>query len=129
MEFVKKQCKYTFSDEERRENAEKLALFVSEKEIIEDEKKEEMSSFKNRIDEKNMQIRIYANRIRNGYDFRQMECREEKDFDAGVIRYIRTDNGEVVEEKKKYQDFVEEHGDFEKASKEWEKYKKEKGIK
>ena len=41
-----------------------------------------------------------ARRYRDGYEMRDVECEETVDFESGVVRYWRCDNGDLAQERK-----------------------------
>ena len=99
-EYSMQWCKYTYSQEELKDIAEKLAISTQALEELESEKKAVASSYKERIESAQNDIRGAARRYKDGYEMRNIECEVARDYDAGVIRYVRTDNGEVACETK-----------------------------
>ena len=100
VEYETLNCKYTFSEEEKRDIAEKLANKTHELDGVEAEKKSVMSSFKDRIEGVQLEIKTAARLYQDGYEYRNIECEVDRDFDAGEVKYIRTDTGEVARTKK-----------------------------
>ena len=97
-EYCTQWCKYKFNEDEMRKIAETLAHKTQDLEMIEEEKKAVVSAFKERIDRVSAEQRAAARKYKNGYEMRNIECEVQRDYDAGVIRYIRTDTGEVASE-------------------------------
>lgn len=91
-------CKYKFSEEELRKIAETLAMKTQELAEIEEEKKAVASAFKERGDRVSAEQRSAARKYKDGYEMRNIECEVRRDYDAGIIRYIRTDTGEIAQE-------------------------------
>lgn len=91
-------CKYKFSEEELRKIAETLAMKTQELAEIEEEKKAVASAFKERGDRVSAEQRSAARKYKDGYEMRNIECEGRRDYDAGIIRYIRTDTGEIAQE-------------------------------
>lgn len=99
-EYCMQYCKYQFTPEELREIAKTLAHKTQELGEIEEEKKAVASAFKERSDRVQAEQRSAARKYKDGYEMRNIECLVQRDYDAGVIRYIRTDNGEIASETK-----------------------------
>ena len=98
IEYCTQWCKYRFNEEEMRKIAETLAHKTQELEEIEEEKKAVVSAFKERSDRVSAEQRAAARKYKDGYEMRNIECEVQRDYDAGVIRYIRIDTGEVASE-------------------------------
>jgi phage host-nuclease inhibitor protein Gam len=94
--YEKQMCKYEFSENELKEVAERLALQTQKKTEIEDEKKAVLSTYKQRLDQIQMEINKAASQYKNRYEMREIECAVERDFTTGEIRYIRTDTGQIA---------------------------------
>lgn len=100
MKYTKEWCQYEFSEKEKQELAVQMATKSKEQEVIELQKKSAMASFKDRVEQCNLELKHAATCYHDGYEMRDIECLVEKDFDGGVVRYIRTDTGEVARVKK-----------------------------
>ncbi len=99
-EYQKKWCKYEFTAHELRDIAEKLAIKTQELEQVEDEKKAVMSSYKERIERIQSDMKKAASLYKDGYEMRDIECVVDRNFETGEVRFIRTDNGIVVHTEK-----------------------------
>lgn len=95
-EYVKKWCKYDFTDEEKKEIAEELAIKTQQLDALEDEKKAVMSSYKEQIERLQSDVKGAATRYKDGYEMRDIECEVIRDFEDGTISFYRTDNGARV---------------------------------
>ncbi len=84
--------KYEFSDKEKQQMGQELALKYKDKAAINDEKQSVMSQFKDRIDRVELNINTLSRNINDGYELRDFECTVEKDFDAHLKHYrdVRT---------------------------------------
>ena len=100
VEYKKEWCKYEFSAEEKRDNAQTLAIKTQDLEQAEDEKKSVMSTYKERIDKIALEVKSAARMYKDGYEMRDIECVVERDFDSGVVKFVRTDNGEIARTSK-----------------------------
>ena len=97
--FEKLFLKYTFSDAEKAEIAAEMAEKVTDLSRKEDELKAVKSDFKSQIDGLQANVNGAATKLTNGYEMRNIECRVERDYKKGVIRFIRTDTGEIARTK------------------------------
>lgn len=96
-EIIKRECKYTFTREEIEEiNKELLAQLDHHAEVVE-RKKSITADMGARVKTAETEIRDTRTKLKDGFEFRQMDVRVEKDFKAGVKRFIRVDNGELVD--------------------------------
>ena len=98
-EFSNEFCKYVFGDDEKKEIASEMAQKVTEMKEFEDGKKAVTSEFNSKIDSAKAQIHSAATKLNNGYEMRTIKCEVEYDFEKRIIRYIRTDNGDVAKTK------------------------------
>lgn len=89
-------CKYVYTTEEMGQIAERLAIKTQELESLEDEKKAVASSYKERIETCQMQMRRAARQYKDGFEMRDIECMVTRDYDTCTISYMRLDNGEVT---------------------------------
>ena len=96
MEYIK----YILNEDEKKEIAITMAQKVTELNQAEDDKKSVVSDFKSRIDGLQAEVNRSATLLNNGYEMRNMKCEIISDYDAKVFRYVRTDNGETIKERK-----------------------------
>lgn len=96
VEYQNEYCKYEFSSEERGNIAETLAIKTQELEEVEAEKKSVVANFKEKLETVQMEIKSAARKYKDGYEMRNIECIVERDFEVGIVKYIRTDTGEVA---------------------------------
>jgi uncharacterized coiled-coil DUF342 family protein len=101
---TKELLKYFFSEEEKRELAQEMAEKVTEKQSAEDEKKAIMSDFKSRLDGLDAQINGAANKIRSGFEMRQIECEVVPVPERKVWEIYRMDTGDFIRTKPMTQD-------------------------
>lgn len=45
------------------------------------------------------QASVLAAKLRNGYEYRYIDCQESHDYDTGQVRTLRIDTGELVLER------------------------------
>ena len=95
-----KTLKYNFSGDEKKELAAQMSEASAKEEDLEVEKREVSADIKARIETTTRTRRDLAKKYRDGYEWRPIECEIDRDFEHGVVRVIRTDTGEEVEERK-----------------------------
>lgn len=66
---------------------------------IEEEQKQATAGFRSRIADVQRQLDRNESVIANGFELRSVECREVCDLDDGVLRVVRLDTGDLVEER------------------------------
>lgn len=96
----KRLCRYEFSKEEKSDIASDLANAVADLQRMDDNKKSVMSQIKSEMDAKQSAINLAAERHRSGFEMRKIECEVVYAYVDDVVRWIRTDNGEVAHERK-----------------------------
>lgn len=89
--------RYEFKPEEKVEITNRLVENISKKSALEDDKKSSMSDFKHRIDAVEGEINRETERLKSGYEMRNIECDVYLDFEADEKITIRKDTGEEVE--------------------------------
>lgn len=92
-----KQCRYDFNDEEKRSIAVKLSEAVRKHDEIDAEKKASAKQFTLRIEENDKAIRDLAHLYKQGHEYRDYECEVVFDYEHGEKRYVRIDDGAVLE--------------------------------
>lgn len=96
--------KYEFIEEEKREISIEMAEKVSRLDSLEDELKAVKSDFKSQIDQTSADMKNLASKINNGWEMREIKCIIEYDYENGIVRHIRTDNGQEVKTRKMNQE-------------------------
>jgi hypothetical protein len=72
---------------------------LSQRQAIEEEQKQATAGFRQRIQEVERQLERNDNVVRNGFEFRPVECSCVSDLDDGVMRVVRLDTQQLVEER------------------------------
>ena len=90
------QCKYQFEKNEIAEISETLARKISETELKEAEKKDVASQFATQIKTLQNEMSAAAACVRNGYEYRGIECDVLLDYANNAVNYVRQDTGETV---------------------------------
>ncbi|MDH5297865.1 MAG: hypothetical protein OEV91_02485 [Desulfobulbaceae bacterium] len=98
-EFSEEYVKYVFSEEEKREIAEKMAQTVTEANDLEEQKKAVAKDFDGRIQTAKNLVHSSDQKLNSGYEMRNIKCLVEKDYEARTATYTRTDNGEIVRKR------------------------------
>jgi hypothetical protein len=93
-------CKYVFDEKEKREIASDLANGVAEVARLEEQKKAVMSQLKAELDAKQGAVNSAAEKLRSGFEMRNIECEVIFDYESDVVRWVRTDNFEVAHQRR-----------------------------
>ena len=97
---VKEYLKYSFTEKEKAEISKEMAQLITEKAGAEDEKKAIASKFKSQIDGLDAAINAGADKIRSGYEYRQIACEAVPVDEKRVWEIFRLDTGEKVKTRK-----------------------------
>jgi len=92
--------KVVLTEKEIRESAEKLAKLIADISDKEAEKKEIASRFKADVERMQNDASGFAAMVRNKYEYRSVECREDRDHKEAEIFTIRLDTGEEIRRRK-----------------------------
>ncbi len=95
---VKRYLKHTFTEPEMLSFRDTLASTICELSQLEDEKKTVTSQYAAKINEKKATSNMAAQNIRNGYEYRDIECDIFYDLKRRMKTIARKDNGEFIEE-------------------------------
>jgi hypothetical protein len=98
-EFISMTLKVVLTDDEKKDLASILSENIIKKTHIKNEEDSVKASFKDRYASVELEVGRCARLINDGYDMRSVECEVIKDFNASIIRTIRTDTGETVKTK------------------------------
>lgn len=93
-------CEYKFDETEKREIAANLANGVAELQRLEERKKSLQSQIKSEMDGKQAAVNLDAERLRSGFEMRSIDCEVVMAYTDNVVRWIRTDTGEIAHERK-----------------------------
>lgn len=94
------EAEYRFTDQERLELAKQLATKTTEKDQLNDSKKNYVSQMKSEIDGVDAEIKLLSQKITTGAEFREFFCRCEFDYENGVKHWIDDQTGEVRKSEK-----------------------------
>ena len=104
-------AKYNFSEEELKTISNNIAQTINEKARLIDSKKSIMSKFKAEIDDKEATINIYANNLKDKYEYRDIKCYMEFDLKEKKRKYYDINTEELVkEEEMRHDDFQKDLG-------------------
>lgn len=92
--------KVILTEDELREQSRIMAKALGDMATAENEKKAVMSQLKARIDEQNTIARSAGEVLRNGYEYRSVECQTAFDYENDLAIITRMDTLEVVEKRK-----------------------------
>lgn len=93
-------CNYVFTEKEKAQIAADLANGVAELARMEERKKSVASQIKAEIDAKQSSVNAAAEKLRSGFEMRDIECEVVYAYIDDVIRWVRTDNGRIAFERR-----------------------------
>jgi hypothetical protein len=93
-------CKYQFTTDEKERLAEKMSQMWSEMRDLEKEKKAIMADFTALLKRINEDIDNIARKHKQGFEYRDISCSIERDFEKKEIRWIRSDTFETAQTRK-----------------------------
>ena len=97
--LIKEYLKCQLTEKEKTELSAKIAKAISDRAGAEAKLKEVNTSIKAQIAKLEAEISEKALQINNGYEYRNVECRMEKDYRLGTVTLTRLDTGEVIRER------------------------------
>lgn len=97
--YKKLYLRCAFTDAEMGELAATMADKTQELKRIDANAKAAAAQFKSDKESAQNEIDNAARKYRDGYEMRDVECEETVDFEAGVVRYWRCDNGELAQQR------------------------------
>lgn len=98
-EKCKRFVKYTFNEDEIKDLGSNLAKAFSDHTEAEARLKSVSTQIKSEITALEGMMGSMAEKIRSGYEHRDVECKREFDYRLGTVTITRIDTGEVVEER------------------------------
>lgn len=98
--YKKLYLRCTFTDKEMADLASVMADKTQELKRIDANAKAAAAQFKSDKESAQNEIDNAARKYRDGYEMRDVECEETLDFESGVVRYWRSDNGDLAQERK-----------------------------
>ena len=97
--LIKEYLKCHLTEKEKTELSAKIAKAISDRSSAEAKLKEVSASIKAQIAQLDAEISEKALQINNGYEYRNVECRMDKDYRLGSVTITRLDTGEVIRER------------------------------
>ena len=97
--LIKDYLKCLLTEKEKTELSAKIAKAISDRTSAEAKLKEVSASIKAQIAQLDAEISEKALQINNGYEYRNVECRMDKDYRLGSVTITRLDTGEVIRER------------------------------
>ena len=95
----KRFLKYTFNEDEIKELGKSLAKVFNDHTEAEARLKSVSTQIKSEITALEGTMGSMAEKIRSGYEHRDIECKREFNYRLGSVTITRLDTGEVVEER------------------------------
>ena len=109
---VTETLKCILTTQEVTEAAQALARHVGESRSLEQEKKSVTDGFKAKIAEAEAKIMQQEALVRDGYEYRKVECDRIYDYEAATVTLVRKDTGEQAEIRKMRADERQAEMDF-----------------
>ena len=97
--LIKEYLKCQLTEKEKTELSAQIAKAISDRASAEAKLKEVSASIKAQIAQLDAEISEKALQINNGYEYRNVECRMDKDYRLGSVTITRLDTGEVIRER------------------------------
>ena len=91
--------KCILTDAELLDYARKQAQALSDTKKAEDDLKSFQTAIKNKIAVFEATINDVSEKIRSGYEFRFVDTMVETNYDAGFVRFVRLDTGEIYSQR------------------------------
>ena len=91
--------KYEFTPEELDTKRLDIIIAIHNKTLKENEKKAVVKEFGSEIANLDEQIKTLSTHIRDGYEYRHVNCRVERIFDRKLKRYWSVSTGQLVREE------------------------------
>ncbi len=95
-----KYLKCYLTDEQKADAAALLVQRMEEKTREQEELDSIKNQFKGTLARLDAEIAVKAGLVRDGYEFRDVACREEKDYERETFTITRLDTGEMVESRR-----------------------------
>lgn len=99
-ETMHESLKCVLTNEDIKRLGEQIAQAVARKAEAEADLKSVATQLKSKIAAEDAIITSNSEKIRSGYEWRNVECERIKDYQAGVVTIYRNDTGELVSERK-----------------------------
>lgn len=97
---VSENLKCMLTDEELKLASETTARIVQDKVRLEKDKKSIMASFKAKIDAADAAIIDQSNKVRDKYEYRDIDCILHQNFTTGMTKTIRSDTNKTFDDRK-----------------------------
>lgn len=98
-EIKKEYLKCVLSHNELLEYGNGLARLHAEANELKEQAKSVASDFKAKIDAAGSEAGIFARAIQNGFEYRDVECEVDRDFETKKVYTTRLDTGEIIKSR------------------------------
>ena len=88
------------TEDEVKQAGETMARLIQDKTRLEQDKKSATASFKAKIDAADAGIIDQSNKVRDKYEYRDVDCMKIQNFTAHTIKMTRSDINTVFEDRK-----------------------------
>ena len=92
--------KCMLTEEEIKQSGEAMARLIQDKARLEDDRKSAMASFTAKIAAADASIIDHSNKVRDKYEYRDIDCIKRQNFTTGTLKMIRSDTKAIYEDRK-----------------------------
>ena len=97
---VTENLKCLLSEDEIKSEGETLARLIQEKAGLENDLKSVKASFKAKIEAAEAGIISASNKVRDKYEYRNIDCIKHQNFTTGKTKMVRSDTGDTFDSRK-----------------------------
>ena len=108
-----KTLKCLLTNEEQKQAAQALAANLDDLQRLENDLEAVKKNFKSQIAELEGSIGVNKGLVRDGWDYRKVNCVKFLNYKDGKVTVVRKDTGEFIEERDMYADERQQEIDFE----------------
>ena len=109
---ITQRLKCILTDEEVKKAAKELSACTDELKMLEEEKKSMSDNFKSKITACEAQQSLSSAFVRDEYEYRRVDCNKILDYKTKNVQVVRTDTGEVIEDRDMLADEMQKEMDF-----------------
>lgn len=97
---VTENLKCVLTEDEVKSEGEHLARLIQDKAGLENDLKSVKASFKAKIEAAEAGIISASNKVRDKYEYRNVDCIKHQNFSTGMMHMVRTDTDEMFDDHK-----------------------------
>ena len=108
-EIEKEYLKCNLTNAELLEYGNSLARLNTKANELKDQAKSVASDFKAKIDAAGSEAGVFARAIQNGFEYRNVECEIDRDYEVRKVFTTRLDTGEIIKTRDMTQEELQGH--------------------